>query len=1057
MSHPIRLFFEVLGTLAALLLVGLGLLLWRLSAGPIAIPFVTPILEAALAADDSPLDIDVGETWLDWSGLTRTMELRISGTTVRDRQGRTVATIPEAWLTISARRLWRFELQPEALRVAGLHLRLTRDANGDIRLFEAEESGAPVGAGGGLAFLMAELSGPPDPDKPLGLLARVVLERLVVDVDDAMTGLSISLVDARAEATRDEAGIALTARLPIRVGEQNLAVDLRALYAAQNEEIRVLASTRGLWLPGLAGLDPRLAILAGVRARPDLDVEAVVRSGKLESGKLALRARDARIVERAWFAGEVAVREVALDARVSADFKRVEIERLELDLAGPKLRVTGGIDDLLERPRLRARVELADLPTERLVELWPIFAPPNPAIWIAENIAGGRVPQARAEIELAARDAQWSGATLPRFRLDFVVRGADVTYVHGLPPARGVDATATMDARRLDFRVTSGAVGGIRIEDGTVALTGLDQYQQYAQIDVRMAAQVDEAMRLIDMEPLGFLKRIDERPDNFAGAANVRLTTRFPLLADLKLDALDIRADAQVRGFVMRRAVMGQPLENGEMTVRVDQNGLDVRGRAGLAGSPADIVYRREFSASANPVERATARGRASPETQRRLNLDFPPYIDGPVDVELSTAATRDGRRTIDLVLDLERARLNLPEIEWSRAPGQALSARLQVLLRGDAVTEIRNVDAQGPGIALRGRVGFAPDGRTMTDIELSRALIEGRFDLTQLRVRRDPAAAEGRGRNAFEARGGFFDAEVFLKDKSPPDPRRPDFALRGQFERLRLGDDRELRAATIDGSRGQRLWERLRLEASLVPSTPNAAGPAPFVFSLEPEPDGRQRLTASSPDAGAVLKALDITPNVVGGRLAAQGRTDPARPDQAIAGTVNIQDFRLVRAPAMAKLLSVALLTGVLDSLRGEGIGFRRLDADFVWADPTIEIKDGRMYGASIGVTASGKVDLEAETLDLAGTIVPAYAVNSILGNIPILGDLLAGERGGGIFAANFVARGSTGEPDVRINPLSTLAPGFLRRLFGGFGGGAAAPATPPGQMPEGTTGPDR
>ncbi len=1057
MSHPIRLFFEVLGTLAALLLVGVGLLLWRLSAGPIAIPFVTPILEAALAADGSPLEVDVGETWLDWSGLTRSMELRISGAVVRDRQGRSIASIPEAWLTLSARRLWRFELQPESLRVAGLHLRLTRDANGDIKLYEAEDTGAPAGAGGALAFLIEELSGPPDPDKPLGLLARVELERLVVDVDDALTGLSASLVDARAAATRDEAGIALTARLPIRVGDQNLAFDLRALYAAQNEEIRVLASTRGVWLPGFAGLDPSLAVLAGIRARPDLDVEAVVRSGKLESGKLALRARDALIVERAWFAREIAVREAALDARVSADFKSIEIERLDLDLAGPSLRVTGGIDDLLARPRVRLRAELADLPTGRLVDLWPVFAPPNPAVWIADNIAGGRVPHARAELELVARDAAWSATTMPRFRLDFAVRGADVTYVHGLPPARGVDATAVMDARRLDFRVSSGAVGGIRVEEGTVALTGLDQYQQYAQIDVRLSAPVGEAMRLIDMEPLGFLKRIDERPDNFAGAANVRLVTRFPLLADLKLDSLDIRAEGQARDFVMRRAVMGQPLENGEMSVRVDQNGLDVRGRASLAGSPAEIVYRREFSSAANPVERASARGRASPETQRRLNLDFPPYLDGPVDVDLTTAATRDGRRTVDLALDLERAALRLPEIEWKRDAGTALRARLQVLLRGDTVTEIRNIDAAGPGIALRGRVGFAPDGRTMTDIEFSRALLDGRLDLASLRVRRDPSAADGRGRNAFEARGPFLDAEVFLKDKTPPDPNRPDFALRGQFERLRLGEDRELRAVTIDGRRGQRLWERLHLDARLDPSMPNAGGPAPFVFTLEPEPDGMQRLSASSPDAGAVLKALDITPNVVGGRLSAQGRTDPARSDRAIAGTANIQDFRLVNAPAMAKLLSVALLTGVLDSLRGEGIGFRRMDADFLWADPQIEIRDGRMYGASIGITARGKVDLEAETLDLAGTIVPAYAVNSILGNIPILGDLLAGERGGGIFAANYTARGATGEPDVRINPLSTLAPGFLRRLFGGLGGGTAVPATPPGQMPEGTTGPDR
>ncbi|MCA3245782.1 MAG: hypothetical protein ING29_04800 [Azospirillum sp.] len=1055
MSHPIRLFFEVLGTLVALALVGVALLLWRLSAGPIAVPFVTPLLEAALAAEESPFEIDVGETWLDWSGLSRSMELRISGTSVRDRQGRAVATIPEAWLSISARRLWRMELQPESLRVAGLHLRLTRDANGDIRLFETDDSGAQTGTGGALAFLVEELSGPPDTDKPLGLLARVELENLIVDVDDALTGLSLSLVEARAAATRDNAGIALTARLPIRLGDQTVAIDLRALYAAQNEEIRLLASTRGVWLPGFAGLDPRLAHLAGVRARPDLDVEAVVRAGKLEAGRVALRARAATIAERAWFAGEIAVDEAVLDARVSADFKRIDVERLELDLSGTKLRASAAIEELLARPKLTARVELAELPTGRLVELWPVFAPENPRIWIADNIAGGRVPQARAEIELTARDAEWSGTTLGRFRLDFAVRGASVTYVHGLPPIRGADANATMDARRLDFRVTAGSVGGIRLEEGTVALTGLDQYQQYAQVDARLAAPVGEAMRLIDREPLGFLQRIGETPDNFAGEASVRLNARFPLLADLKLDALQIRVDAQTRGFTMRNAVLGQPLEDGEIAVRVDNDGLDARGRGTLAGSPAEIVYRREFSATANPIERATARGRASAETQRRLNLDFPPYIDGPVGVELATTAARDGRRTIDLALDLEATTLRLPEFDFERKAGTPLRARMQVALLGDTVVEIRNIDASGPGLALRGRIGFAPDGRTMADIDLSRALIEGRADLSALRVRRDRAAAGGRGRNVFEARGAFLDVEFFLKDKSPPDPARPDLALQGRFERMRLGEDRELKAVSLDGRRGQRLWEQLRLEARMDPSTPGATARVPFVFALEPGAEGLQRLSARSADAGAVLKALDVSPNVVGGTLTIEGRTDPARPDQAIAGTANIRDFRLKNAPAMAKLLSVALLTGVLDSLRGDGIGFSRLDAEFLWADPQIEIKDGRMYGAAIGITAGGKVDLQAETLDLAGTIVPAYAVNSILGNIPILGDLLAGERGGGIFAANYVARGGTAEPDIRINPLSTLAPGFLRRLFGGLGGGGAGSAQTP--APDGPVNPDR
>jgi hypothetical protein len=191
--------------------------------------------------------------------------------------------------------------------------------------------------------------------------------------------------------------------------------------------------------------------------------------------------------------------------------------------------------------------------------------------------------------------------------------------------------------------------------------------------------------------------------------------------------------------------------------------------------------------------------------------------------------------------------------------------------------------------------------------------------------------------------------------------------------------------------------------------------------------------------DAGALLNLLEITPNVVGGTFKIAGNVDTARPDKAVVGKMSIEGFRVVNAPGFARLLSVALLTGILDSLRGEGIGFQRFDADFAWADPKIEIREGRMYGSALGVTARGVMDLDEDTIDIDGTLVPAYAVNSILGNIPLLGQLLVGERGSGVFAATYRASGALGDPQIGVNPLSTLAPGFLRRLFGVLGGGSA------------------
>jgi uncharacterized protein YhdP len=116
---------------------------------------------------------------------------------------------------------------------------------------------------------------------------------------------------------------------------------------------------------------------------------------------------------------------------------------------------------------------------------------------------------------------------------------------------------------------------------------------------------------------------------------------------------------------------------------------------------------------------------------------------------------------------------------------------------------------------------------------------------------------------------------------------------------------------------------------------------------------------------------------------------------------------------------------------LSGSGIPFSTLRGDFSYSNDHIVLENLLAYGGAIGVTASGVADLGRDRLDLQGTLVPAYTLNSIIGNIPLIGSLLLGGEGQGLFAANYRVTGSTTNPQVSVNPLSALAPGFLRRLF--------------------------
>ena len=180
---------------------------------------------------------------------------------------------------------------------------------------------------------------------------------------------------------------------------------------------------------------------------------------------------------------------------------------------------------------------------------------------------------------------------------------------------------------------------------------------------------------------------------------------------------------------------------------------------------------------------------------------------------------------------------------------------------------------------------------------------------------------------------------------------------------------------------------------------------------------------------------------NMVGGKLELTGTFDDTLPGSPLTGQLNVTDFRVTRMPVLAHLVSLIGLTGILEAMGGEGLSFNTLDAPFKHSQGVLELNDARANGTSLGLTASGNIYTDAEFIDLKGTIVPAYLVNSLLGRIPVIGALFSGgEEGGGIFAANYEVTGGLTKPVAKVDPLTALAPGFLRNIFKG------ADVLPPG-----------
>ncbi len=144
----------------------------------------------------------------------------------------------------------------------------------------------------------------------------------------------------------------------------------------------------------------------------------------------------------------------------------------------------------------------------------------------------------------------------------------------------------------------------------------------------------------------------------------------------------------------------------------------------------------------------------------------------------------------------------------------------------------------------------------------------------------------------------------------------------------------------------------------------------------------------------------------------------------------LKIENFKLVNAPGVIQLLSLADLGGLADLAKGEGLSFNLLEIDMEKTKDSLKINEIIALGPSISVLMEGYQNKDLTSL--RGTLVPAKTLNKMISKIPVIGKIvIPKEIGEGLFGISFKIKGPKGKLKTTINPIRTLTPRFLQRIL--------------------------
>ena len=143
------------------------------------------------------------------------------------------------------------------------------------------------------------------------------------------------------------------------------------------------------------------------------------------------------------------------------------------------------------------------------------------------------------------------------------------------------------------------------------------------------------------------------------------------------------------------------------------------------------------------------------------------------------------------------------------------------------------------------------------------------------------------------------------------------------------------------------------------------------------------------------------------------------------------IDNFKIQKVPIFAKILSLASLQGIADVLTGEGIRFTNFEMRFSNKKDLTTIEEIYAIGPAVSILMDGYIESK-KLVSLRGTLVPATTINRNIALIPIIGDLLIGDKvGEGVFGVSFKIKGPPKDLSTTVNPIKTLTPRFITRTL--------------------------
>jgi Protein of unknown function len=707
---------------------------------------------------------------------------------------------------------------------------------------------------------------------------------------------------------------------------------------------------------------------------------------------------------------------IAISLRFDTDKRRVLLTQADISNGEIGIAGTGSVDYSAE-PRLTLGFAGTPMSASALKRMWPTLIVPEVREWVIERVERGALQRIEVGVNSPVHNLSRRGPPIPDDGLSVNIFASGVTLhpVDELPSVRDADLKAHVTGRTATVTIAQAAADTpagrkLNISDFIFEVPDMAPKPAPARVKFRIDGPVPAAAEILASDRLSEFSGTLIDPNSSKGTVSAVVTLGMPIKRELTKADTTYAIAADITGLVADKLVMNQKLEAGGLKVIANNAGYQVKGDVKINGQQATLDYRKPADGDADIKLQATL----DDASRARLGLDLGPSVSGALPVKLTgKIGGVDSRMGIEA--DLTALKLDNILPGWVKLPGKSSRAVFNVVQKPQS-TRFEDIVIDGGGVSIKGSL----------EVDQNRDLINANFP-TYAPSEGDKASLKAeRGADGVvkvTMRGDVFDGRGFLKSAmSGKEADAKSKASTIDFDvDLKIGAvagyfGEALRSVDCKVSRRGGVIKNFALSGKLGRDTP-------LIGDLRGRSQGRDVIYLETDDAGAFFRFTDTYSKVVGGQL--QMIVDPPTVEpSAKYGAISARNFS-VKGEAALDRLAAGGPAGVQN-----GVSFSAVQAEFTRQNGQLTIRDGVLKGATIGGTIEGSIDYPANQVRMSGTFVPIYGLNNMFGQIPIFGLFLGGSNEG-LFGVTYEIVGTTGQPVLRVNPISAILPGLSRKIM--------------------------